>query len=53
MKELSEYEWAVLGEIACALLRNAVEYRLPNGSYWETSDTLVQSEMELLKKIAQ
>lgn len=52
MKKLSEYEWAVLREMACSLLRNAVEHELPNGSYWEVSDTIVEHERKLLRKLS-
>ena len=53
MKELTEYEWAVLGEIAKSLLRNREEVEVPNGKYWVATDTLVEHEVELLKKIAE
>lgn len=52
MKKLSEYEWAVLREMACSLLSNAVEHELPNGSYWEVSDTIVEHERKLLRKLS-
>lgn len=52
MIQLSEYEWAVLREMARSLLRNAVEHELPNGSYWEVSDTIVEHERKLLWKLA-
>ena len=52
MKMLSEYEWAVLREMACSLLRNAVKHELPNGSYWEVSDTIVEHERKLLRKLS-
>lgn len=52
MIQLSDYEWAVLREMAHSLLSNAVEHELPNGSYWEVSDTIVEHERKLLRKLS-
>ena len=45
---LTEQEWAVLREMARSLYRNAED----QGVYWRVSDTLIESEMALLKKLA-
>lgn len=47
---LSEGEWAVLREMARSLYRNAEPSW--DGSYWTVGDTLVDSEVALLKKLA-
>ena len=47
---LSEHEWAVLREMARSLYRN-VEPSW-GGSFWTVGDTLVDSEVALLKKLA-
>lgn len=51
MKELSEYEWAVLGEIARSLVENLDDGDLDY--IWTTGTTLVNEEVKLLKKIAE
>lgn len=45
---LTEQEWAVLREMARSLYRNAED----QGVYWTVGDTLIESEMALLKKLA-
>jgi len=46
--ELSNREWQVLREMCTNLLRNVEQC----GDYYTVSDTLIEEEVELLKKIA-
>lgn len=49
MIQLSEREWAVLREMARSLYRNIED---TGAGYWTVGDTLVESEVSLLKKLA-
>lgn len=50
MIELSNQEWAVLREMARSLYKNAEKHE--GGYCWTVSDTLVEFEVKLLKKLA-
>ena len=47
MVNLSEDEWAVLKEMARSLCRSAED----QGVYWTIHDTVIESEMAILKKL--
>lgn len=50
MKNLTDSEWQVLRTMAWNLLQNT----MPTGDgYYTTGDTLIEEEVELLKKIAE
>lgn len=46
---LSDREWAVLREMARSLYRNIED---AGSGYWTVGDTLIESEVSLLKKLA-
>lgn len=48
--KLSKREWAILREMARSLYRN-IEPSW-SGNYWSVGDTLIESEVALLKKLA-
>lgn len=49
MNKLTEFEWAVLREMARSLYRNIED---TGAGYWTVGDTLIESEVALLKKLA-
>ncbi len=49
MKELTPNEWAVLREMAYSLVKNLED---EGYGYYRVCDTLIDREVELLKKIA-
>ena len=49
MKQLTEKEWGILRTMCQSLRMNLADM----GGYYETWDTLIEEEVELLKKIAE